>query len=112
VDKYVFAACALDKSIAFSGVKPFHYTLFSHYWYLLFHSRVSLGRSFPAVPAPRLGKSRKTFATVKLPAIVARVLFICKRKTRCNSRKTTALPKPAESTGKRPKISLLILNVQ
>lgn len=38
VDKYIFAAGALDKTIAFGGVKPFHYTLFSHYLILLFNS--------------------------------------------------------------------------
>jgi hypothetical protein len=30
VDKHIFAAGPLDESIAFGGVKPFHYTLFSH----------------------------------------------------------------------------------
>jgi hypothetical protein len=80
VDKYVLAARALDKSIAFGGVKPFHNTLFSHYWYLLFHSRLSAGRSFRVVPA--LGSTKpKTFATVKLPAIVACEILICKKKT-------------------------------
>jgi hypothetical protein len=38
VDKHIFAAGTLDKSIAFRGVKPFHYTLFSHYLFLLFES--------------------------------------------------------------------------
>jgi hypothetical protein len=30
VDKYIFATRALDKSIALGGIKPFHYTFFSH----------------------------------------------------------------------------------
>ena len=38
VDKHIFATGALDKSIAFGGIKPFHYTLFSHYLILLFNS--------------------------------------------------------------------------
>src|SRR5258708_6200141 len=39
VDKHILAAGPLDESIALGGVKPFHGTLFSHCWYLLFHSR-------------------------------------------------------------------------
>jgi hypothetical protein len=39
VDKYIFATGALDKSITLGGIKPFHYTFFSHYVNLLFHSR-------------------------------------------------------------------------
>jgi hypothetical protein len=31
VDEDVLTAGALDKSVAFCGVKPFHYTFFSHY---------------------------------------------------------------------------------
>ena len=31
MNKYVLAAGPLDKSIAFRGIKPFHYTFFSHY---------------------------------------------------------------------------------
>jgi hypothetical protein len=31
VDEHIFAAGALDKSIALGGVKPFDDTLFSHY---------------------------------------------------------------------------------
>src|SRR5665213_4145246 len=51
VDKYIFTAGSLDKSIALGGVEPFHYTLFSHYWYLLFHSRLR-GTFFFRRPRP------------------------------------------------------------
>ncbi len=47
VDEHILAAGALDKSIALCGVKPFHNTLFSHYSYLLFHSRRSGTNPFP-----------------------------------------------------------------
>jgi hypothetical protein len=31
MDEHIFAARTLDESIALGGVKPLHYTLFSHY---------------------------------------------------------------------------------
>jgi hypothetical protein len=34
VDEHIIAIGALDKSIALRGVKPFHYTFFSHYYLL------------------------------------------------------------------------------
>jgi hypothetical protein len=37
MNKHIFAAGTLNKSIAFGGVKPFHNTLFSHYLILLFN---------------------------------------------------------------------------
>jgi hypothetical protein len=36
--EYIIAIGSLDKTITFGGVKPFHYTFFSHY-YLLFKMR-------------------------------------------------------------------------
>jgi hypothetical protein len=44
VHKHILAAGSLDKSVALGGVKPFHNTLFSHYLFLLFHSRLGPGR--------------------------------------------------------------------
>src|SRR5580700_4256867 len=50
VNKNIFAAGALDKSIAFRGVKPFHNTLFSHYLILLFNSVFTVGAPVKRLP--------------------------------------------------------------
>jgi len=68
VDKHILAAGSLNKSIALGGVKPFHYTLFSHCRYLLFHSRLLAGRYFCRRPGLQQ-KSPTAFATVKLPPL-------------------------------------------
>jgi hypothetical protein len=39
MDENIFAAGTLNKTIALGGIEPFHYTFFSHYLNLLFHSQ-------------------------------------------------------------------------
>jgi hypothetical protein len=85
VDKYILAAGPLDKSVALGGVKPFHNTLFSHYWFS--YSIPGFAWTFFLPPSGPPVKNSDDLRDGKTSAIVSRVLLIRKGKRAQNTPK-------------------------